>query len=290
MGAGSMQALPPKKEVALALLQRSSMFIHLDPRSDAVRVPPWFKKQAQLVLQVGLNMAVPIRDLEVDDEAISCTLSFSRSPHFCWMPFSAIYALVGEDGRGMVWPDDVPPEVAAQANGKGSQQESPRKRSHLRAVSDDEQAEAAADSDAAPAAEAPAPGADLAPGKVPASPDDRAPKRAGLRSVPPAAPKPAGVKLAAVKPTPESAPAAQAGDTSSAAAASAEAKPGAAKDSMAGGAAGAEPGTADSLAAASTGSTATPVEPDNPDADHAEAPMEPDDGKRKLPPYLRIVK
>lgn len=106
--------LPPKKDVALALLERASVFVHLDPRSDAVLVPAWLKKQAQLVLQVGLNMAVKIPDLDVGEDSVSCTLSFSRRPCFCQVPWSAVYALVGEDGRGMVWPEDIPPEVAAQ--------------------------------------------------------------------------------------------------------------------------------------------------------------------------------
>ncbi len=106
--------LPPKKDVALALLERASVFVHLDPRDEEVLVPAWFKRQSQLVLQVGLNMAVRIPDLEVGDDAISCTLSFTRSPHYCYVPWKAVYALVGEDGRGMVWPEDIPPEVAAQ--------------------------------------------------------------------------------------------------------------------------------------------------------------------------------
>lgn len=110
----SPPGLPPKKDVALALLRQSSVFIHLDPRHESVRVPLGFKKQPQLILQIGLNMAVPIRDLDVSDEAISCTLSFSRTPHFCWIPWQAIFALIGENGPGMVWPDDVPQEVAAQ--------------------------------------------------------------------------------------------------------------------------------------------------------------------------------
>ena len=108
--------LPPKKQVALALLERSSVFVHLDPRDERVRVPKWFKNQPQLVLQIGLNMAVRIPDLDIDEDAVSCTLSFNRSPHFCYVPWSSIYALVGEDGRGMVWPEDVPAEVAAQVS------------------------------------------------------------------------------------------------------------------------------------------------------------------------------
>jgi stringent starvation protein B len=108
-------ALPPKKDVALALLQGPSVFIHLDPRRPGVVVPKWLQSQPQLVLQVGLSMPVPIVDLEVGDEAVSCTLSFSRSPFWCYLPWPAVYALVGEDGRGMIWPEDVPPELSRPA-------------------------------------------------------------------------------------------------------------------------------------------------------------------------------
>lgn len=107
--------LPKKKDVAVTLLEQASVFVHLDPRTDKVIVPPWLKRQPQLVLQIGLNMAIPIPDLTVDDAGLSCTLSFNRSPHHCQIPWSAVFALVGDNGRGMVWPDDVPPEVAAEA-------------------------------------------------------------------------------------------------------------------------------------------------------------------------------
>jgi stringent starvation protein B len=109
------QPPPPKKDVALALLERSSLSVHLDPRPTAVVVPPWFKKQFQLVLQVGLNMPVPIPDLRLDDDGMSCTLSFNRTPFFCVVPWSSVFAMVGEDTRGMVWPDDVPVEVTRSA-------------------------------------------------------------------------------------------------------------------------------------------------------------------------------
>src|SRR5260221_8812023 len=112
------QPLPPKKEIALALLERSSVYVHLDPRQPSVAVPAWFKKQPQLVLQVGMNMPVPIPDLRLDDGGMSCTLSFSRAPFFCVVPWSSVFAIVGDDGRGMVWPDDVPAEVQRQAQGR----------------------------------------------------------------------------------------------------------------------------------------------------------------------------
>lgn len=128
--------LPPKKEVMNALLERSSVYIHLDPRKDEVRVPPWFKKQPQLVLQVGLNMAVRIPDLDIGEDAVSCTLSFNRSPFFCWVPWSAVFALVAEDGKGVLWPNDIPQEVAAQ-QAERAQKEQLRER--MRSVSSEPQ-------------------------------------------------------------------------------------------------------------------------------------------------------
>jgi hypothetical protein len=106
--------LPPKKDVLLALLHGPSVYVHLDPRRPGVVVPAWFKKQPQLVLQVGTNLAVPIPDLSIDEAGVSCTLSFNRAPFFCRMPWTAVYALVGEDGRALIWPEDVPPELAVQ--------------------------------------------------------------------------------------------------------------------------------------------------------------------------------
>jgi hypothetical protein len=106
--------LPSKKEVALMLLESSDVFIHLDPRKEQVVVPPWLRKQPHLILQVGLNMPVAIPDLDVGEDGVSCTLSFNRSPFWCKLPWTAVYALVSKDARGMVWPDDVPPEVAVK--------------------------------------------------------------------------------------------------------------------------------------------------------------------------------
>jgi stringent starvation protein B len=106
--------LPPKREVAHALLTQGAAFVHLDPRGVDVVVPDWLKRQPQLVLQIGLNMPVPIRDLRVDDTGVFGTLSFNRAPFTCMVPWHAVFALVGDDGRGMVWPDSMPPEIAQE--------------------------------------------------------------------------------------------------------------------------------------------------------------------------------
>src|SRR5690348_4332339 len=106
-----MTNLPDKEYVAQHLLRKGYLFIHLDPRKEGVVVPPWLRHQAQLVLQVGLDTPIPIPDLRVDANGIFGTLSFSRTPFACNVPWSAIFALVGDEGRGMVWDEDMPTEI-----------------------------------------------------------------------------------------------------------------------------------------------------------------------------------
>src|ERR1700754_2160180 len=114
--------LPYKRDVANQLLRKGSLFIHLDPRVADVVVPPWLRHQAQLVLQVGLDMPIPIPDLRVDADGIFGTLSFSRTPFACNVPWNAIFALVGDNDRGMVWDEDFPEEVAREvATSKATQ-------------------------------------------------------------------------------------------------------------------------------------------------------------------------
>lgn len=100
-----------KKEVASALLRNGNVFIHLDPRKEGVAVPPRLKLQSQLVLQVGWDMPVPIPDLSLDDEGLYATLSFKGVPFTCFLPWRAIFAVVGEDAKGITWKEDMPTEI-----------------------------------------------------------------------------------------------------------------------------------------------------------------------------------
>lgn len=113
-------ATQSKREIAEALLERGSIFVHLDPRIVGVAVPATFRNQPQLVLQVGLAMLIPIPDLTVDDHGIRATLSFSRTPHRCILPWEAVFALVGEDGRGSVFPESMPEEIRREVDREAS--------------------------------------------------------------------------------------------------------------------------------------------------------------------------
>jgi stringent starvation protein B len=250
------------------------MYIHLDPRADSVHVPSSFKNQPQLVLQVGLNMAVAIPDLHVDEQCLSCTLSFNRTPFFCMIPWPAVFALVGENGQAMVWAEDVPPEVAAQAQ---AQKAPDKPRTHLRSVGDGESAPPAAakpepvQTEKKPAAKASKANAKSDAGKLEAnkgslkaSSKSKAEAKPATPKSGKAAPKPAA-KLPAAKPSKSPADSPQAKKPATAA-----------------------PTPKPEPAAARQALPAKKPAPSKPEAPRTATEM--GKPKRELPPYLRVVK
>lgn len=106
---------PSKRDAFLAFLKEGWVSVHLDARRPGVNVPAAFNDNPHLVLQYGYDMKIPIPDLEVTDDGIRATLSFSRTPHPTTIPWSAIYIVACPDGRGILYFEDVPPEVSLQA-------------------------------------------------------------------------------------------------------------------------------------------------------------------------------
>lgn len=106
--------IPVKLDVALALLEEGSVFIYLDPRHEGVVVPAHLRGRPQLVLQIGLNLPVPIRDLSVNEDGVFATLSFDRTPFSCIIPWAAVHGLAGDDAMAFLWRDDLPRELRAE--------------------------------------------------------------------------------------------------------------------------------------------------------------------------------
>ena len=112
---------PAKRDVMLALLQAAeSVYVNFDPRREGVLVPPQLKRQPRVVLQYGMNMAIPIPDLDIGEEGIGATLSFDRAPTWTFVPWGAVFAIVSQDQRGMLWETDVPREVQLEQQKKGA--------------------------------------------------------------------------------------------------------------------------------------------------------------------------
>jgi stringent starvation protein B len=106
------QKLFTKPEALTELLRtQPSVLVHLDARTEGVVVPAHLKKQPDLVLQLGLNLTIPVRDLKIDEDEWSGTLSFGRAPFFCIIPWDAVYLIMSPEGYGSAWDADVPPEV-----------------------------------------------------------------------------------------------------------------------------------------------------------------------------------
>ena len=79
------------------------------------------KKEPHLVLQYGHDLPIPIPDLHVDEHGVTATLSFARCPQPTFVPWDAVYVVASDDGRGVLYPEDVPPDVsviAARADGE----------------------------------------------------------------------------------------------------------------------------------------------------------------------------
>lgn len=108
-----------RREICQLLLStQESVFIHLDPRSQDVVVPPWLKHEPHLVLQIGTDMLIPIPDLDVNDAGFSATLSFARTPYKCIVPWKYVWAIVGDERGGAVFEENIPPETKAGMEGK----------------------------------------------------------------------------------------------------------------------------------------------------------------------------
>ena len=128
---------PDKRRTLEALLARGPVLVHVDARRAEVSVPPRFRADPSLVLRFGYNLSPAIADLQVDDEAVSGTLTFSGQPYRCVLPWTAVYAAMVEgEQRGTVWPEDVPEDVITGGEvPPPAREEAPKQRgAHLKLV------------------------------------------------------------------------------------------------------------------------------------------------------------
>lgn len=106
---------PSKQQAFLALLREGWTSLHLDARRTGVVVPESLRHEPHLVLQYGHDLPIPIPDLEIDDYGVRATLSFSHTAHRTVVPWSAVYVVACDDGRGILYSEDVPQDVAVIA-------------------------------------------------------------------------------------------------------------------------------------------------------------------------------
>lgn len=103
---------PTKRQVFDAILGRCpTLFMHIDATAKGVDLPPSRRGKTEIVLQVGMNMPVPITAMSTTEYSFEGTLSFAGIPYHCTIPWDAVYALVGDDNKGIVYDQDMPNKV-----------------------------------------------------------------------------------------------------------------------------------------------------------------------------------
>lgn len=106
-----MSTKEQKREVMLAHLEKSdSVYVKFDARREGVVLPAHLRRDAAVVLQYGLNMRIPIPDLDVGEDGIGATLSFNRAPVWTFIPWTAVFAVVSENGARL-WEGDFPRDL-----------------------------------------------------------------------------------------------------------------------------------------------------------------------------------
>ncbi len=105
---------PEKKERLLAALDKGMVMVHLDARRPGVVVPPAFRAEAHLRLNLSYRFDPP--DLAVGEWGVRATLSFSGERFPVAIPWSALFAITSFVTKEFwMYPDDLPEELIQTA-------------------------------------------------------------------------------------------------------------------------------------------------------------------------------
>ncbi len=103
--------------------------IYLDGRQPDVKLPdgPW-RKEPYVILELGLDLPVPIPDLKINDYGVFASLSFGGKSSRCFIPWGRLFSIQDKaSGQGVLWKDGLPPELS-------NRKEEPAPVRHLRLV------------------------------------------------------------------------------------------------------------------------------------------------------------
>ncbi|MEO5363151.1 MAG: ClpXP protease specificity-enhancing factor SspB [Magnetococcus sp. DMHC-8] len=106
------QPLPDKASVIRLLLETEGrVMVCLDATRKGVEVPRRFCTDPGLMLVFNINMPQPI---EILPEHLASELRFGGIPHYCVVPYTAIWSIFNPDTHhGLIWPEEMPAEVRA---------------------------------------------------------------------------------------------------------------------------------------------------------------------------------
>jgi hypothetical protein len=89
------------------------MYHELVVLPEFIKTKEWFERKGVIHLEYGLNMPVPIMDIEAKENGVSATLSFQRVPHHTFIPWKAVVGM-SLDGPLEAKPEPTPEPVPAK--------------------------------------------------------------------------------------------------------------------------------------------------------------------------------
>lgn len=98
--------------VRLLLLNEGRVMLCLDATREGVEVPRRFSTDPGLMLVINADMPQAI---EIGPEAIESELRFGGVPHYCIIPFNALWSAFNPDsGHGVLWRKSLPESIWLQ--------------------------------------------------------------------------------------------------------------------------------------------------------------------------------
>lgn len=95
---------------------KTDLQVRINTSKIGVILPNWLYDQPSILLAVGLYLAKPIPDLEVNEDGIRGTMSFNQQPFKVSIPWTAVWMLIEKStGVGCLWLEDAPVQPVAEA-------------------------------------------------------------------------------------------------------------------------------------------------------------------------------
>ena len=100
-----------KRKLARSLLRDGGFLAWVDPSGHGVDVPFRFRDVPVLALPLGAWREGLESNLTINSAGLSGTWNFGKLAWDCRVPWDAVLALAGLDGRGRTWRGDLPPAL-----------------------------------------------------------------------------------------------------------------------------------------------------------------------------------
>lgn len=108
-GDGPDTAPPSKLDLVRSRPADRRLFVHVDARSQGVDVPAIGSTQP-LLFEIGPG----INELILDDVGMTGALPINGQMAQCRIPWSAVFAIIAENDRGLLWPESAPPDFTIE--------------------------------------------------------------------------------------------------------------------------------------------------------------------------------